>query len=154
MRNLIECWSRPRGWTMPVTEAELHRVEHRLGLRFPTDYRLAVTRHGLPWISPTLRVRMLAGGLDWALEQFFSPELIAEIAIDMRASCELCEDLIPIAQAADGCLICLGDDASTYEEDECLVMSFDPVYGYVVDLCPTFDSMLELIATLNSGWLH
>lgn len=154
MRALIERWGQPSGWKWPVDEQALDRLESILDVKIPVDYRQVVLDHGIPRLSPDIADRLRLAGRDWCLVELFHPDLIVELAAELRVRHDLPVDLIPIGRVMDDDIICLGGFIDGYDEGEKLVMAYELKTGNLWDVCDSFADYLEGLSLLVAGAIN
>lgn len=134
----------------PVAEADLFKVEQRLSMHLPDDYRQAVLKVGLP--RPTIALMNAIVERELVLHglgDFYSPLEIIQETIDWRGL-GMPEQLV--AFASDGCgnKFCFDAERMNNGSAESRAIWFyDHDFGTVDQVAPSFDAWVQAFCNVE-----
>lgn len=128
----------------PVAESDLQRVETRLGVRLPDDYRRAVLEVGLP--RPTIALLDAIAERELELQclgDLYSPTEMIEKTIGWRRT-GMPERLIAFASDVSGNQFCFSTDGlMNGSPDASAIWSFHHDFGTVRQITESFDHWIR-----------
>lgn len=148
LNRFIALWTIAEYPPESVSAAGLDATERRLQSAFPTDYREAVLRSGLP--RPT--IALLDAIVDRELgihdvSDFLNAEEIAELTEDWRAA-GLPATLVAFATDCAGNLFCFPTESAPRPEAH--ILFFDHDTGQVETIAQSFTAWIEAFCSIAS----
>jgi hypothetical protein len=144
LARFTETWASGYYPPEPVTEADLRRVDERVGVQLPEDYRQAVLQVGLPCPTIALLDAIVDRELNLHdLSNFYSPAEIIEETISWREM-GMADQLIAFASDCVGNKFCFDanqlNDASA---DDHAIWFFDHDFGTVNQIAASFSAWID-----------
>ena len=151
LARFTEIWTSGHYPPELVAEADLRRVEERLGVQLPEDYRQAVLEVGLP--RPTIAIldAIVDRQLDLHdLADFYSPTEIIEETISWR-EIGMPEQLIAFASDGGGNKFCFdANQLKNGSADGYAIWFFDHDFGTVDQVAASFDAWIDAFCQVGA----